>query len=136
MNDIIKAIILLGYMLDIEKNNLRYARTEDTKKYHNNNIESLNLAIKTLEKQLTNSWIPVSERLPNDEECNKFDLMHPNHRKFICTIKIADYEPQTRELYFSEIFGWKYGPEDYNKYVIAWMSIPESYKEVKCGEIN
>lgn len=74
-------------------------------------------------------WIPVSERLPNEEECEKFDIGHPNSRKFLCTIKIGDYEPQIRELYFSKLFGWKYGPEDYNEHVIAWQPLPESYKE-------
>jgi len=88
------------------------------------------IIIEALRDQLNNGWIPVSDRLPNKEECNKFDdIKHPNYRKFLCTIKIADYEPQTRELYFSKIFGWKYGPTDYNKYVIAWQPLPETYRE-------
>ena len=41
-------------------------------------------------------------RLPNEEECNKHktDELSANYRKFLCTIKIQDYESQTRELYF------------------------------------
>lgn len=88
------------------------------------------LVLKVLEKQKSGGWIAVSERLPNEEECNKFDMMYANHRKFLCTIKIADYEPQTRELYFSKISGWKYGAEDYNNYVTAWQPLPEPFKEV------
>ncbi len=92
-----------------------------------------NLLKKVRKKQLNSGWIPVSERLPNEEECNKHktDELSANYRKFLCTIKIQDYESQTRELYFSEIWGWKYGAEDYNKYVIAWQPLPEPYKEVE-----
>ncbi|MDF2879564.1 MAG: hypothetical protein K0R54_121 [Clostridiaceae bacterium] len=77
-------------------------------------------------------WIPVKERLPSEEECKKFDIKHPNYRSFLCTIQITDYEPQTRTIFFSEIFGWKYGAEDYNKYITAWQPLPEPYKEVIC----
>ncbi|MDF2880168.1 MAG: hypothetical protein K0R54_725 [Clostridiaceae bacterium] len=80
-----------------------------------------------IKKKLNGSWIPVEERLPSEEECKKFDVEHPNYRSFICTIKIADYEPQTRTIFFSEIFGWKYGAEDYNRYVTAWQTLPEPY---------
>jgi len=94
------------------------------------NTSYLVMLIKKFDKENNNGWIPVSNRLPNKKECNKFDdCMHSNYRKFLCTIKIADYEPITRELYYSKIFGWKYGPSDYNKYVIAWQPLPEPYKE-------
>lgn len=72
-------------------------------------------------------WIPISKRLPNNVECNKFDIEHSNHRRFLCTIKIPGYEPLVRELFFSEVFGWKYGAEDYNEYVVAWRALPVPY---------
>lgn len=86
------------------------------------------LVLKVLEKQKNDGWIAVSERLPNEEECNKFDLEHPNYRTFLCTIQIADYEPLTRELYYSKICGWKYGAEDYNNYVTAWQPLLGPFK--------
>lgn len=73
-------------------------------------------------------WIPVSERLPSDEEINKHISIHPNYRQFLCTVKFADYEPQTRLIYFEES-GWRYMGEDYNKHVIAWKPLPEAYKD-------
>ena len=100
----------------------------------NSNIlkEPLQLAISALTQQLNDGWISVSERLPNEEECNIYEAMHPCHRQFICTVKIGEYEPQTRQLFFSKIFGWKYGPEDYNEHVIAWQPLPPAWK----GENN
>lgn len=94
-------------------------------------VQSALIMKEALEKQLNGGWIPVSERLPNEEECNKFDVTHPNARKFLCTIKVANYEPQVRTIYFSEIVGWKYSAQDYNEYVIAWQPLPPAYKEVE-----
>lgn len=96
--------------------------------------EALSVAIEALEKysrsEKQNKWILCSDRLPNEEECNVYDMKHPCYRQFFCTIKIGDYEPQTRQLYLSPVFGWKYGPSDYNEYVTAWMTIPEPYKPI------
>lgn len=89
------------------------------------NIEN---AIKALEDKSGDKWIPVSERLPSDEEINKYISIHPNYRQFLCTVKFADYEPQTRLIYFEES-GWRYMGEDYNKHVIAWKPLPETYKD-------
>ena len=89
--------------------------------------KAINTAIQTLEKQLKDRWIPVSERLPGDEEINKLNYSHPNHRKFLCTIQITDYKPQVRLLYYGEK-GWLYEGENYNEYVKAWRYLPEPYK--------
>ena len=78
-----------------------------------------------------NNWIPVKERLPSEKECNEFKIEHPNYRSFLCTIKIADYEPQTRTMFFSAKTGWSYSADDYNEYVLAWQPLPPAYKEVE-----
>lgn len=83
-----------------------------------------------LEKQLRDKWIPVSERLPNEEELKKFKGLHPNRGKFICTIQVLDLEPQVRSIYYDRLLGWLYEGENYNEYVIAWQPLPEPYKEV------
>lgn len=88
---------------------------------------AIHTGIKALEKQLNDRWIPVSERLPGDEEINKLNYSHPNHRKFLCTIQIASYKPQIRLLYFG-VMGWLYEGENYDDYVIAWKPLPEPYK--------
>lgn len=90
--------------------------------------EALEVAIKALEDKSGCKWIPVSERLPSDEEINKYISIHPNYRQFLCTVKFADYEPQTRLIYFEES-GWLYMGEDYNKHVIAWKPLPEAYRD-------
>ncbi len=94
-------------------------------------ISKMAKRLKSFEGNTFNSgWIPISERLPNDEECDKYDNSHPLSRKFLCTIKIGDFNPEPRLMFFSKVFGWKYGADDYNKYVIAWQPLPEPYKEV------
>lgn len=94
-------------------------------------ISKMAKRLKAFEGNIFNmDWIPVSERLPNDEECSKFDNLHPLSRKFLCTIKIGDFNPEPRLLFYSKVFGWKYGADDYNEYVVAWQPLPEPYKEV------
>lgn len=80
--------------------------------------------------EYNNGWIPCSERLPSESECEKYEIQHPCHRQFMCTIKIKD-SVQTRQLFYSKVFGWKYGPEDYNKYVIAWQPLPQPYEVLR-----
>ncbi len=129
MNEIEKAIEQLKHDKENFKDLLKENCPSMIKERVENIIKAHKLAIKALEKQLNDRWVSVNTRLPNDEECNRFGIGHPNHRKFLCTIKIANYEATTRELYFSKIFGWKYGPEDYNEHVIAWQNLTEPYKE-------
>ena len=95
---------------------------------------ALNDAITALQEkqEREKGWIPVSRRLPNKEECEKYDKRDPCYRKFVCTVKFNngfDNFYQTRKLYFSEVFGWKYEAEDYNEFVIAWQPLPEPYKD-------
>lgn len=93
-------------------------------------ISKMAKRLKAFEENTFNmGWISVSERLPNEEECDKFDILHPLNRKFLCTIKIGDFNPEPRLMFFSKVFGWKYGADDYNEYVIAWQPLPEPYKE-------
>ncbi|MGJ0847427.1 DUF551 domain-containing protein [Tissierella praeacuta] len=91
-------------------------------------IANMDILIGYAEEQLTDRWIPVSERLPNEEDISQLHYSHPNHRKFLCTIQIANYKPQIRLLYFGEM-GWLYEGENYDEYVIAWQPLPEPYKE-------
>lgn len=94
-------------------------------------ISKMAKRLKAFEENTFNTnWISVNERLPSDEECSKFDNLHPLSRKFLCTIKIGDFNPEPRLLFYSKVFGWKYGADDYNEYVIAWQPLPEPYKEV------
>lgn len=93
-------------------------------------ISKMAKRLKAFEENIFNiGWISVNKRLPSDEECSKYDNLHPLNRKFLCTIKIGDFNPEPRLLFYSKVFGWKYGPEDYNEYVTAWQSLPEPYEE-------
>ena len=78
---------------------------------------------------INNGWIPTSERVPNEKECNLFKPPHPCYRRFICMVQLAGINPMVRELYFCEISGWTLGTVSYNKYVTAWQPLHPAWKE-------
>lgn len=97
-------------------------------------IDELQEAIEQDEKE--NGWIPVSERLPEDE------------KEYLVTLKKVYGTPETlfgiaNYLKFGDAGYWnerKYGYLEWDKYsdghggtkmykVIAWMPLPELYKE-------
>lgn len=66
--------------------------------------------IEMLSEKLRGGWIPVSERLPEDDGW------------YLCTVK-NEIETKVAQIRFFEGKGWKiYGHE-----VIAWMNEPEPY---------
>ena len=71
-----------------------------------------------------NEWIPVQERLPDEEEFISAYLRKKCVAEFIVMIKGAN-KPTT--LYFTR--SGKLVDEELNTYdVIAWQSLPEPYK--------
>lgn len=73
-------------------------------------------------KQLTNGWIPVSERLPQLPEGKSF---MPLNATVLAPSGLRNTVQMTWELergwcYLGEIFDWN---------VIAWQSLPEPWKE-------
>ena len=93
---------------------------------------------KVIERLKSTNWIPVSERLPEDEKeyLVTLEKVYGTHEKLY---GIANY------LKFGDAGYWnekKYGYLEWDKYsdghggtkmykVIAWMPLPEPYKEVK-----
>ena len=73
-------------------------------------------------------WISVKERLPNERECGKYNGLHINRSKFICTVKAFNLEPIVQNVYYDKILGWIYEEKNYNDFVQAWMPLPEVYK--------
>ena len=94
----------------------QYAETKFQKAVFAKKIERNNMAIKALEKQRNNGWIPVDERLPEDGvrvlTCDNYKNMHVmRHYNF--------YE-----------YPFCIGPEHERYYMPkAWMELPEPYKE-------
>ena len=90
--------------------------------------EALDMAIKALEQT---TWIPVSERLPDNR---KEVLVYLSTGR----MTIANYNEH--KLPFSDkAIGWGYSPIngkiDFAKEdVIAWMPLPEPYREERTEE--
>ncbi len=97
MNDIEKAIEELKSFSNGNKYDTEYT-----------DLKVFDLAISALEKQL-NSWIPVSERLPNRETgCLVWQKIDGHYKYNI----------------------WHY-VTDFPSSVIAWQPLPSTYKEVE-----
>jgi hypothetical protein len=109
MNDIEK---LIEYIKDHSNN---YLGSKATLKEIETFEYMYDLLIGTLEKQLSGGWIPVSERLPKEDEEVLITLAHGK----VCWAF----------LYLGE---WNTGISTYPiDCVTAWMPLPEPYKEVE-----
>lgn len=85
--------------------------------------ELMEMAITALQNQPV--WIPVSERLPNEDEFIKSYRRNKYAAEFIVMIKGAN-RPTT--LYFTHDGWWTDNMKD--RYdVTAWMPLPEPYRE-------
>lgn len=87
-------------------------------------IDACKGAIELLEQT---QWIPVSERLPNDEDYVLVCYSNGNIRTAYYYIDTSVYETEFEDLCET---GWYNYNEDfmYDQDVIAWMPLPESYK--------
>ena len=119
MNDIEKAIDILKEKLQISTTGLTVGELNDQKR-------ALDLAISVLEKQLNGCWISASERLPDSNKkvlvyakgkCRNGDLYTVGacHNGFW-------FLPTS-----SDTLGFPFTQHE----VIAWMPLPEPYKEVE-----
>lgn len=93
-------------------------------------VKALRSAISALEHQLTNGWIPVSERLPKIYEgtCTSEIVLVQGYDKEI------DYEWQAMGWYAEETKQWYFAeckstdkPINWIN-IIAWQPLPEPYK--------
>lgn len=87
-------------------------------------------AISALEHQLTNGWIPVSEKLPSKED-NPYRYDYMNF-----AVTIHD-ERHLFEQYLVTSSIFCFGDETWNETnVTAWQKLPEPYKEDKNERSN
>jgi len=114
MNDIEKALESLKENVEKCK---EYA--EISKRPNSSWISTQELAISALEQQLTDTWIPLTERLPD------------KNGTYLVTVKnLTGYTKTDKKVFeCSYCFGdWSFkGWED--NAVIAWQSLPTEYKE-------
>lgn len=86
-------------------------------------IQALLTAITALEKQLSGGWVLVSERLPDEKE----NLITRDYYEYTVTICICG-KYGIRHYKFGRGKWWN-GGADMSSIVIAWMPLPEKYKE-------
>ena len=88
--------------------------------------KSFAVGIEALEKQLTNGWIPVSERLPNEEKFYNVTIK----TEYATLCEFCLFEVDMQKFYYvadgsiSENQSWK----EEAKYVIAWQPLPSPYE--------
>lgn len=90
--------------------------------------EAMNLVIEALEQR---EWIPVSERMPDDETEVLFQYqygqsMMVGYHKFDYTIYPFGHEDSNETGWYDRIDDFICGDDE----VIAWQPLPEAYKEV------
>lgn len=88
---------------------------------------AIETAISALEKQITNGWIPVSERLPEEN----IDDITDDFLPYNVSLKFK-YGECVRTYQFGQGRWWKNG-DDMTAYVIAWQPLPPKYEEVSHG---
>lgn len=86
---------------------------------------ALDMAIKALEQE--SRWIPISERLPEEHICD--DGFHEPSKSVLVQMKSGEmHTAQYWSRYDERWLDLNYPTTDE---VIAWMPLPEPYREVK-----
>ena len=101
----------------------QYAETKFQKAVFAKKIERNNMAIKALEKQRNNGWIPVDERLP---DTNDYILL--SFSNFTIPV-VGRYETEkdgSGAFYVGDELETCLSQD---LFVNAWMQLPEPYKE-------
>lgn len=87
--------------------------------------DGLEFALKKINEQpKVGEWIPVEDRLPNEEEFEKNYCRNHWGAEFIVMIKGAN---KPTSLYYKEGVWFDDNNNDYD--VIAWQPLPERYEE-------
>lgn len=108
------------------------------KEVHGKNLE---LAISALEKQLSNGWIPVSDRLP-EPRSKSFGDKQQRVDVLACQrngmVKEMLFEFSTQEFWeagdTNPISHWQEDDNGYGAEVIAWQPLPEPYRPKEDSE--
>lgn len=82
--------------------------------------DAIEVTVPILEQQLTNGWIPVSERLPEKSDVYLATFLEEGKR-------------YVERFYYSDFMGWMmpvaWQDEGRIENIIAWQPLPEPYRE-------
>ena len=104
--------------------------------------EWMKMAIKALEQESASpartEWIPVSERLPSEEERKEWIDEHLDGLGYLYPCLVTRYSainpertannPYVAKHYFDGVDFVKNGEEVCSEFITAWMPLPEPYK--------
>lgn len=105
---------------------------------NNDYDEALKLGIEALEKQINGGWIPIKTRPMTSEECEEYEVddgyiydcpLPDNGDEVLISTKwgVEKTTFYTDDGYYFECY-------EYDGDVLAWMPLPEPYKEEGDGE--
>ena len=101
----------------------QYAETKFQKEVFAKKIERNNMAIKALEKQRNNGWIPVDERLP---DTNDYILLSFSNFTIPAVGRYETEKDGSGAFYVGDELETCLSQD---LFVNAWQQLPESYKE-------
>lgn len=111
MNEIEKA---LAYLKDSVKYAEKYSNTKEVKSI-------INTAITALEKQENGAWIPISERLPENNVKCLVTVQYENFAGIYTMVTTGSFNDKKIKIYGEQ-------PVISNRKIIAWQPLPEPYK--------
>jgi len=102
-------------------------------------IEAMNMAIEALSSEAVHGWIPVNERLPSEEERKEWIDKNLDGIGHLYPCLVTRYSsinpdrtknnPYVAKHYFDGEDFVNCGEEVCSEYVLAWMPLPEPYRE-------
>ena len=127
-----QAYVVLENCASLLDSGTRFFTEDHTKQFR----EAYELAMKALRKteRKTGKWIPCSERLPepNRHDALNVDVYYLAQTEFGDMIVASYNEAHEGTKWWEQMYSYRIFDDE----IIAWMPLPEPYKEARTNESN